>query len=74
MDSLRERLMYYELGDLVNLYSEAQDNNNTDNQELVELYNHELEYCYGEGNLKCLDFAQLEYIRLLLEKVILYKV
>lgn len=74
MDNLKELLMEYNLKELVELYGEAQDEDNTDNPELVGLYNHELEYVYGVGELKHLDFAQLKFVRELLEDVILYKV
>lgn len=74
MDSLKEHLMDMELGYVIDLYGESQDEDNTDHKDLVQLFNHELEYVYGKGNLNELDFAQLEYVRKTLEQVILYKV
>lgn len=71
---LHELLMGMELAKVSGLYRESQDEDNTDDKELVRLFNHQLEYVYGTGNLDKLDFAQLSYVRQALEKAVLYKV
>ena len=74
MDSIEEILMDMELKQLVDLYEIVQDSDNKDDEKLLSLYNRELERIYGEGNIKFLDFAQMEYLCKKIEQSILYKI
>lgn len=75
MDDLYDILMHTDFGEVLEAYEKVEDSSNTRDDKLLELYNIQLEYVYGENRrVDHLDFAQMEWMKEVVEKVILRRI
>lgn len=75
LHDLYETLIHADFGDVLDVYEKVRDFSNTKDKKLLELYNRQLEYVYEEKKeVNDLDFAQMEWMKEVVEKVILRRI